>query len=101
MNEQDPKYDKDKQGGSQQSSGSSAPVPSPPPSTPTPAAPTSTTPPVAEQGSGVGTTETEDIHEYRDVADGVKARVRTPEERAADAPDQDGLEVTTAPIPES
>lgn len=40
---------------------------------------------------------TENIHEYRDVADGVQARVRTPEERAADVPPvPEGIEVTTA-----
>lgn len=70
-----------------------APVPGPPP-TQQPQA--STTPPVEEKLAVTPATPVtssdeangdvpEELHEYRDVADGVQARVRTPEEREESA----------------
>lgn len=72
-----------------------APVPTPPTSG-SPSNPPAVSNAPEESQEKADSAGDENVHEYRDVADGVQARVRTAEERAADAPDQDGIEITTA-----
>lgn len=77
-----------------------APVPGPPPTqptfTPTQQPQAASTPPVQEKLAVTPATPVassdeangevpEELHEYREVADGVQARVRTPEEREESA----------------
>lgn len=95
------KSDKEKQQSSDNSGNKAAtptaPVPTPPQSSQSTPAPKDAE--TATEARVDAAPANQNIHEYREIADGVQARVRTDEERAADAPskaDVEGIEITTA-----